>query len=108
MSVRLPLRTDGTPFYSFECALDGESFVFAFRWNTRDESWSFDVDDAAGNRLVSGRKVVLDWPLLVRFRSESLPEGQLVATDTSGEGEAPSLEDFGTRVVLSYYSADEA
>lgn len=105
--IQLPLRTDGTPHYSFEVSLDGESFTFEFRWNVRGSFWVFDIADSSGAILITGRKVVLDFPLLSRFAHEDLPLGQLSAVDTTGEGVEPTREDFGTRVLLVYRTLTE-
>jgi hypothetical protein len=107
VSVLLPLKTDATPHYSFGVTLDGVAYTFEFRWNDRGEFWVFDIADGSGNPLVSGRKVVVDFPLLGRFAVEGLPEGSLFAVDTSGAGQGPTLEDFGARVTMVYLTAEE-
>ena len=107
MSVYLPLRADGTPFYSFEVPLDGVRFGLVFRWNARFEYWTFDIKDASGNVLLAGRKVVVDVPLLGRFKNEGLPAGDLLAVDTTGERQDPGLADFGTRVRMIYLTAED-
>lgn len=107
MSVLLPLRTDSTPFYAFGVALEGVSYNFTFKWNTRGSLWTFDVADGAGVALVSGRRVVVGLPLLARFKDPRLPPGQLVAFDTTGAGVDPGLADLGTRVTIVYWTAAE-
>lgn len=107
MSVLLPIRADGTPHYSFEVVLEGIAYKFEFRWNVRGEFWVFDIADGAGTVLVTGQRVVVDLPLLGRYKFEGLPTGSLFAVDTSGAGEDPTLDDFGNRVTLVYLTAEE-
>jgi hypothetical protein len=99
--IVLPTRRD-LPHYTFEIDLDGKTFGFEFRWNTRDEAWRFSISDASGEVLLAGRKVVLGFPLIVRFRDPRLPAGDLSAIDTSGQDKESGLEDLGSRVKLLY------
>ncbi len=104
--IVLPCRTD-LPSYTFEIDLEGRTFGFSFRWNDRAAAWEFGVylpgayDD--DHRLLAGRAVVPDLPLLARFRDPRLPAGEIVAVDTTGTGAPPGLDELGGRVKLLYF-----
>jgi hypothetical protein len=102
MILEIPTRTD-LPHYSIEVELDQQSFTLEFRWNDRAEGWFMDVSDVNGVRLLNGRRVCVDLPLLARFRDPALPAGELLAVDTAGTNEDPGIADLGARVKLLYY-----
>jgi hypothetical protein len=101
----IPL-TSGTPQFVQQASLDGVVYTLDFYYNTREDSWYFNLLDVERNPIIMGRKMVADWPLLQRSRSASKPPGELYVIDNSGAGLDPSLDDFGDRVSLVY--ADEA
>jgi hypothetical protein len=101
MALVMPTRTDAAR-YTFEMELDGVTFGFTFNWNERAGAWFFSIADVNGVPLLSGRRVVVNFPLLARFRDPRLPAGDLEAVDTSGEKLDPGLADLGARVRLLY------
>jgi hypothetical protein len=103
----LPTLTDGTPYYEFSVPLDGVTFLFEFIWNDRQACWFYNLKAADDTPLLMGRKVVLDLPMITRFKSLSLPAGDLVARDTTGAQIPPSLTDLGDRVILYYVTVAE-
>jgi hypothetical protein len=108
MAIVLPTRTD-VPHYDFEIDLDGRTFAFEFRWNDRAGSWFLQIRDLSGAILIAGRRVLLDVPLLARFRDLRLPDGELFVIDTTGQQREPGLEDLGpeARCKVLYFSRDE-
>jgi hypothetical protein len=108
MSIRtIPCRVD-SPFYDFTVELDGAVWRLTFRWNAREQAWYFDLADGADVLQLSSRKVVLNRPLLSRYRTRAtLPAGELVAVDTSNTNAAPGLGELGGRVVLYYVDVDD-
>lgn len=87
-------------------APDG-TMVFEFRWNFRDASWYFNLSQEDGTRLVSGKRIVLGTYLGSRSRAPFFKRGVLVAIDTSNQGREAGFDDFGTRVVLRRFTAQE-
>lgn len=106
MSVTLPLLVD-TPYFEVEAQLDGVLYGFTFRWNHRDETWSFDLADAERDPIVSGIVVVVDFPLMRRGADPRLPPGALFAVDTTETQTDPGETDLGRRVVLVYFTEAE-
>jgi hypothetical protein len=103
--VQIPTLLDGTQSYQIQVELDGTTFEFVFNWNDREGRWYFDLNDITSNPLVSGRAVVLNLPLLARFRQSTMPPGDLIAIDTSNSNIDASLTDLGDRVLLVYLTA---
>ncbi len=105
--VILPTRFDGESRYSFNIDLDGAPFVFQFEWNDRDFGWYFNIQNGDATLLLSGRRVVLNYPLTDIYRDPRLPAGSFIAIDTSGADLEPGIKDLGDRVLLIYATADE-
>ena len=84
-------------------SLEGVNYGFRFRYNERAGAWFFDLSTDAGVPLVTGHKVVVSAFLFGwRETSADMPPGALFAYDTSDQRLDPTLEDFGTRVILTY------
>jgi hypothetical protein len=103
-TLTLPTRTDGTAHYSFDVLLDGAKFYFDLRWNARDGAWYMSISDRDRAPIVSGVRVVTNWPLLRRCVDPRRPAGTIIAIDSTEEGD-PGLTDLGGRVVLTYTEA---
>lgn len=101
--VEVPVSLD-VPLYTERVTLDGQEYVFRFDWNGREGRWYFDIGDINENWIVTGVKIVCNWPLLRRLVDPRKPPGSLLAVDFSGlGGEPPSLPDLGRRVKLIYF-----
>jgi hypothetical protein len=108
MIVQLPIDGEKSPFFSFSTELDGVSYGFEFRWNTRSAQWVMSLFDGAGQPVAIGLRVVVNIPLLFRYRSlAGVPNGELVAIDTSGKNQDPTFSSFGVGVVIRYVSRSE-
>jgi len=92
-------------FY-LQVALDGTTYQLTFTYNSRSEHYFMSIDDASGNNIRAGIKVVINWPLLRTIVTSGRPLGELIALDnreTDLEPAAdPLLEDLGNNVVIAY------
>lgn len=104
--VIIPTRSD-LAAYTFQITLDGDIFIFAFRWNTVHEYWTFDILDFASNPLIVGVKLVINYPLTKRYASDVLPKGEILAIDGSDKLERIGRYDLGDVVQLIYVPQDE-
>lgn len=95
------------PVYSFSTSINGASFNFDVRWNTRDAAWYFDVSTEEGVVLRQGVKIVLGAYLGRVSDSDLFTQGVFVARDTSGQGLDATFDDLGTRVEVLYLTALE-
>lgn len=100
----VPLTSDVENFTQVT-ALDGTNYVFVFRWNERAQAWHFDLYTEDGEPIAMGVRVVVSWPLLRRCVSARRPPGELIAVDTTGQGD-PGRSDLGARVQLQYIEAE--
>lgn len=92
----------GLARYTFSCELDKTTFNFGFEWNDRDSGWYMSLADVNQVPLLSGRRIILNYPLINLYRNEALPLGDLMAIDTTGMDTEPGLLDLGDRVKLTY------
>lgn len=106
MPLVIPNRTD-VPKYNLEIPLDNVTFRLGFHWNDRAGAWFMSIADVNGTPLLSGRRVVVGFPLLARFRDPRLPTGELNAVDTSGKQQEAGENDLGERVRLLYFPIAE-
>ena len=108
MTVLVIPTSQVLPSFRERVQLDGVAFQFKFRWNTRMQSWFFDVEDEDGVVLVYARRAVIDWELLSQVRHvDGVPPGFILAFDTTLRDLRPLLDDFGTRVLLGYLDESE-
>jgi len=100
--VEIVLSLD-TPLYTQRVTLDGVGYLFRFDWNGREGRWYFDLGDLNESWIVTGIKVIANWPLFRRVSDPRKPKGDLLAVDFSGMGgEPPDFYDLGRRVKLIY------
>ena len=89
--------------------LDGREYLLEFFWSEREECWYMHVSDQDGSPLAQLVRLVVDWPILRRFRTDPrMPPGLLFCPDLSGAGaDIAARTDLGERVPLVYITADD-
>lgn len=113
MPMNIPLRSD-LPHFDLQAVLSGVVFTLEFKWNTRERAWYLNVQSETGEDVVSGIKLIVDFPLGRRTPNRARPAGVLIAVDTSDAGQNPGWDDvaqkgdLGNRVQLLYYEPAEA
>lgn len=107
MAVIIKTQFNESSSFIETVTLDNKLYQLYFDWNVRDEHWSMTIRDKNENVLVAGIKIIADYELISMYRYLDIPQGYLVAADTSGQGLDPGFDDFGTRVLLMYFSPDE-
>lgn len=100
----IPTRTDDE-HYEEQVELDGIVYSMKLAWNHRAGAWFVSLSKQDGTPIISGTRVVVDWPLLHYCSHPDKPAGLLLALDTSGAGADPGLTDLGGRVLLMYQEA---
>jgi hypothetical protein len=101
MYLEMPVRTD-LPSYHFQHDLEGKTYDLEFNWNDRGGFWTMDLNDELGSPIITGVRVITDYPLLSDYRVDGVPPGVFIAYDTGGESKDAGVDDFGTRVLLIY------
>jgi hypothetical protein len=88
--------------------LDGVEYLLDFEWEDRESCWYMNIFDQDQNPLAYGIKLVINTPLLRRFRDPRLPKGLLFCGDLSeSETDIAAPGDLGNRVPLVYLTADD-
>lgn len=100
--LEIPVSVD-VPLYQIRTTLDGSEYLFRFDWNGREGRWYFSLADINESWIVTGVKIVCNWPLLRRVTDKRRPPGELMATDFTSTGEPPGFVDLGRRVKLLYF-----
>lgn len=90
------------PWTKFVTSLSGTSFSLVFRFNTRMSVWFMDIQDQAGNSLLSGVPILIETALIGRFVTQGLPVGDFIAFDDTNQGTEPGRYSFGTDHSLVY------
>lgn len=101
MIQRIPINPQSAA-QEFETVLDGNVYRLGFRWNWRDSSWSMDIQTRNRVPLLDGLKVVLNYELIGRFVDERLPDGFIVALDSTRRLEGIGRFDLGNTVPLLF------
>ena len=102
--IQLPLRND-VPAFTFQTDLDGTTFMFKFRYNSRTDRWAFDIQTANEYPIVSGIAVLTGTSLLERFSDERLPDGELFVLNKEDETASPGRSDLQENVFILYEEA---
>ena len=107
--VTFPPFTAPPPFLQ-STTLDGTPYVFDFRFNFRENTWSFSIFQSDGTtRLASGIKVVSNYPLLQKYASPLVPQGEIFCLSQTSDDSPPGLLDLqaGGRCILAYLSKSD-
>jgi hypothetical protein len=105
-TLDIPVTPD--PFQSLRVRLDGVDYLLSLAYNQREDRIYLSLADDEENPIVSGIKVLANWPLLFRHRyNPAIPPGELMAIDTTTDGSPPGLGELGAglRVQLIYFEA---
>jgi hypothetical protein len=103
--VTIPIRA--LPSYVSEVTLENVAYRFVFKWNTRGEYYTIDIETAEGELLVAGLKMALKAALLRRHPGRGLPPGEIVVIDPSGSNAAIAFDDPEERISLVYVTEAE-
>jgi hypothetical protein len=106
--ILIPTEFAGESHIEQRTALSGRDYVLRFDWNQRDGHWFLGLYQPSGAPIITGLKLVVNWPLL-GARTETLrPPGELLVVDTRGLDEDPGFADLGVRHALIYVEPGDA
>lgn len=103
-TVIIPTSTE-LALYFQNVELDATVFQLVFRFNDREGFWYLDINDVEGNRIRSGIKLVVAFPLLRLIAQTPRPEGEMVVVDTTSSDAEAGLNDLGGTSLLAYEEA---
>jgi len=108
LSVReLAIINQGPEYYEFSSNFDGVRYYLVFNYNRRNDTWYMDLKDATRQTLLAGLACLTDTQFLVtRFGLDNVlwADGEILISDSTGEGEDPSYLNFGAEVSAFYLS----
>lgn len=123
MATLLVPTQPSLPYQTSKVRLEGRDFVFHLAWNQRESRWYLSIHDQDDVPLVSGLKVLANWPLLgdpptasdatgiarVKWYASNsdVPPGNLMAVDLTGDGSPPGIDELGPglRCELTYFES---
>jgi len=108
--IAIPVPADSA-FVSLRVTLDSAEYVLSLAWNQRAAKWFFSLADSSESLIISGQKLVANFPLLQPCRHDArCPAGSLIAYDTSGQELDPHYLDLSgeePRVLILYTPESE-
>lgn len=102
MSVLIVPRDGDLANFEFLIELDNVVFRLKFKFNQREDVWYFDIFDELQNPLRTGIKIVVNYPMLTRLRTQTRPAGEFLANDPRTPPRPPTLDELGVTVLLTY------
>jgi len=97
----------GVPFWTQRTTLDGRDYNLRFAWNQREARWYLDILAGGGDPILTGLKLITNWPLLRSYHADPrVPPGELGVLTSLPDISPPGLNDMGIgrRCVLTYVS----
>lgn len=105
--LEIPIDTQ-QPDHRFYLELERVVYLFHFRLNSRSNRWMMSLYSESGDLLAGGIPLVINFPLIGRFKREDLPPGEIYLLDMTESSQEPTSESFGTTHTLVYEeSTDE-
>lgn len=104
--IKIPL-IDANDF-EVEAELDDVTYFLHFAWNDEAEIWTLSVSNANNESVLSGIRIITNYPLLGNYPHLGLPTGYLIATCLDTSKTTIGRSDFADNVVeMVYISRDE-
>lgn len=102
---KIPLQAETTDqLVSIE--LDGNPYILRVLWNERFGYFSLSVNAADDTPILTNIKMVKNYPLIGRFKSDLLPAGDIYFVQEKGNADRPGYSDLAVNFGLYYYEAD--
>ncbi|HHE9979231.1 TPA: phage baseplate plug family protein [Haemophilus influenzae] len=90
-----------------EVNLDDEVFFLHFSWNDTIGFWSFAIENAYNDELVSSIVILPNRPLIAPVRRDELPLGELIAVRDDNLQTIGRDDFINGKAVLIYIGVDE-
>ncbi len=100
-----PLRND-LPQYSFNITLSGTIFQIQMIYNVRMDRWIMNINDSAGNQILSGLPILIQRNITGQYGTLAIPAGVFLAQDNTGQDTQPTQFSFGVDHTCYYIDPD--
>lgn len=108
--IIIPVFQDRSARYSFDIELNGTVFHLVFNWNSREESWYMNIQNAEEVDILDGVKLVPSYSLLKQYKAyENLPKGEFILWDIEQNpaGSNVTFDNYGKRYQLLFFTDEE-
>lgn len=99
--IKIPL-IDANDF-EVEAELDDVTYFLHFAWNDEAGIWTLSVSNANNESVLSGIRIITNYPLLGNYPHLDLPKGYLIATCLDTSKSTIGRSDFVDNVVEMVY-----
>lgn len=82
-AVKIPFSDQND--FIVEAELDEMTCFLHLAWNDDESMWTLSLENAENDVILSGIRLVSDWPLLGRFRHLAVPKGEMVVVAVDNE-----------------------
>ena len=106
MPYTIPIDSNVTE-QQFDVFLVDESFTIKILWNSEEEYFSMSIYNLKEEPLVENIKMVLNYPLVKRYKIDKMPKGEFYLLRLSGDGERATYDEIGKRYILVFVGDDE-
>lgn len=109
MIIELPPfePTEQQPVYDYRIALSQNVYRLQIRWNTRTKSWYLRLFDSTDTVLISGVRMVIEYPLMWRHTGRKPKGGTLWLADMEDTGRECGYNDLGHRCKLFWIPEED-
>lgn len=108
MAVEIPV-TPGTACTIERVSLEGSIYTLRMVWSERLDAWLLDIMTNEGVPIAQGLPLRAGVPINNAVRHlPGMPPGLFVVYDSTQQGNDPTFDDLGVRVLLIYLTAAEA
>ncbi len=94
-------------YFTVTVTLDGVTYELEYNWNHRCGFWSITVSDSAGNVLIAGVKIVLEFDLFKRYSKTALPKGLFIAIRDGLDKAKLRFDELGKNANIIYVTEAE-
>ncbi len=103
MMIEMPI--EAVPAQSFTVQLTENKYKLDIQWNDRGQYFTMSIsEDVTGAVVAYGLPLVLGQDVLFPY---NFGIGSFIMVDTSNRGQEATVENFGTRLKLCWFSEDE-
>jgi len=106
MPVIIPIQNQ-LKAQQLEVVLDEVVYKLNFTYNARFDFWTMAIRNLQAVDLISGIKLVLNYPLSGQFQTDATPPGEFICIDTTDKDLDVNGENFGNTVQLLYFTEAE-
>lgn len=101
----IPVESETTD-QTIDIELGLNPYILRILWNERFGYFSLSIATADDAPIITNIKMVTDYPLIGRFKSDLSPIGDLYFVQEKGDALRPGYSDLGVNFGLYYYEAD--